>query len=104
METFLIFIGLLILVFGVRAMVRKNKAESMRNEVLEEIRKENPNFDEELKKSMDDAQERLRRQELYLKARKKLGHDLGFGWQDICNDDERWAEIKPKILKVLNED
>jgi len=101
METFLIFIGLVVVYHFIRAVIRNEKAESIHNEIMSEIRRENPNYDKEVKESLIKAQERLRRQDLYIRAQKKLGNEIGYGYQELCNDDETWAKMEKEILDAL---
>ena len=103
MTTFLIFIALMVGFYIIRNLIRQNKYKNMHNDVMDEIRKENPNYDNEVKAAMQGVQERLRRQELYLKAMEKKGYEVGFGWQELCNDDENWKKLGPEINQILNE-
>ncbi|MCB0371153.1 MAG: hypothetical protein KDD45_17490 [Bdellovibrionales bacterium] len=92
----------MVFIFLIKGLIGSVSHKKMHNEVLDEIRTENPNYDKELEQAMKDAQERLRRQDIYKRAMKKKGEEIGFGYQVICNDDESWYKIEKDLLDTLN--
>ena len=96
MTTFLIFIALMAGFYIIRNLIRQNEYKSMHNDVMDEIRKENPNYDKELLEPTNKLATFEKRKQLYFEGMKHKDYEIGFGWK-MSLEDEYWENTKKEL-------